>query len=116
VKQRRPSASCELNVAARRSYDLTRKWCEAALESWPVLVYVMEIVDYAWPLVLVRVDCGRGTYIRAIARDLGEALGVGGYLTELRRTRVGEFGVARAVSLDRLIAEGIAPHLQPVSQ
>ena len=73
------------------------------------------VLAYAWPILHLRVDCGRGTYVRAIARDLGEALGVGGYLTELRRTRVGRFTVDQAVTFDRLANDGIEPHLRPAT-
>ena len=55
----------------------------------PVRVYGIELLEYAWPLLTLRIDCGRGTYIRSIARDLGRSLDVGGHLAELRRTRVG---------------------------
>ena len=57
----------------------------------------------------LRIDCGRGTYIRAIARDLGEMLKTGGYLTELRRTRIGAFDIADAVTLERLDQDGVSP-------
>jgi tRNA pseudouridine55 synthase len=57
------------------------------------------------------VDCGRGTYIRALARDIGAALNVGGYLTQLRRTRIGEFSIERSVTLEALAADGVAAHL-----
>jgi tRNA pseudouridine55 synthase len=66
--------------------------------------------------VRVRIDCGRGTYIRSIARDLGEALGVGGYLTELRRTRIGDFDASRSITIERLEADGVEAHLHPVQQ
>jgi tRNA pseudouridine55 synthase len=70
--------------------------------------------EYAWPLSRLRVECGRGTYVRAIARDLGEALGVGGYLVELRRTFIGEFRAEEAVTLERLATDGVEKHLRPV--
>ena len=75
----------------------------------PRLVHMDDIslLDYAWPDAKVRIDCGRGTYIRAIARDLGKKLGVGGYLTQLRRTRSGPFKIDRAVTLERLRADGV---------
>ena len=73
----------------------------------------IEVLSYDWPLLGLRIDCGRGTYIRSIARDLGEVLGVGGYLTELRRTRVGAFTADTAVSLATLAAEGVEVHLKP---
>jgi tRNA pseudouridine55 synthase len=110
----RPPAFSALKIDGRRAYDVARKGGEVALEARPVNVYGIEVVDYAWPRLRLRIDCGRGTYIRAIARDLGEALDVGGYLTELRRTKVGPFALSQAVSLDRLATEGVTPHLRPV--
>ena len=67
-----------------------------------VQVYGIERLQYEWPRLSLRIDCGRGTYIRSIARDLGESLGIGGYLTALRRTRVGPFEVTRAVTIAQL--------------
>jgi tRNA pseudouridine55 synthase len=64
----------------------------------------MQIVAYAWPDLELVIDCGRGTYVRSIARDIGERLDVGGYLASLERTRVGPFGLDRAWTL-----EGPAP-------
>jgi tRNA pseudouridine55 synthase len=73
------------------------------------------LLDFAWPLLRVRIDCGRGTYIRSIARDLGQTLGVGGYLTQLRRTRIGSFAIEKAVTLEQLQSDGVTPHLLPAS-
>ena len=78
-------------------------------------VYSIDLLDYAWPWLKLRIDCGRGTYIRSIARDLGEALGVGGYLTELRRTRIGGYSVEHAVTIEMLRADGIDRHMQPIT-
>jgi tRNA pseudouridine55 synthase len=60
----------------------------------------------------VRIICGRGTYIRAIARDLGADLGCGGYLTALRRTKIGQFSVDQAVKLDQLTKENAPEHVR----
>ena len=110
----RPPAYSALKIGGRRAYDAARKGQAVELEPRKVIVYSIALLSYEWPLAQVRIDCGRGTYIRAIARDLGAALGVGGYLTQLRRTRVGTYDVASAVMLDRLNVEGVAPHLLPV--
>jgi tRNA pseudouridine55 synthase len=110
----RPPAFSAMKVGGRRAYDVARAGGEVTLEPRPVRVYGIEVLDYAWPRLRLRIDCGRGTYVRSIARDLGQALDVGGYLTELRRTKVGPFTAAEAVSLERLASEGVAAHLRPV--
>jgi tRNA pseudouridine55 synthase len=102
----RPPAYSAMKVGGLRSYDLAREGNLVRHEPRPVRVYGIEILSYEWPLLRLRVDCGRGTYIRSIARDLGEALETGGYLTELRRTRVGPFRVDNAVTLAQITAEG----------
>jgi tRNA pseudouridine55 synthase len=112
--QQRPPAFSAMKVGGRRAYDLARDGKPPELEARTVHVYGIALLEYDWPLLRLRIDCGRGTYIRSIARDLGEAIGVGGYLTRLRRTRVGEFAVERAVPLERLLADGVAPHLVPL--
>lgn len=110
----RPPAYSALKVGGRRAYDLARKGEEPALEARPVRVYAIELLDYAWPRLALRIDCGRGTYIRAIARDLGQALDVGGHLAELRRTRVGPFRIEQAAKPETLERDGILAHLQSV--
>ena len=111
----RPPAFSALKVDGRRAYDVARAGGTVELQSRRVRVYAIELLAYEWPLVRLRVDCGRGTYVRSIARDLGDTLGVGGYLTVLRRTRVGPFGVDEAVTPERLTAEGVGAHLRPYS-
>ncbi|HET8656728.1 MAG TPA: tRNA pseudouridine(55) synthase TruB [Longimicrobiaceae bacterium] len=84
-----------LYAAARRGEDVERK-------PNPVTIYDLRVERVALPEVDFAVECGAGTYIRAIARDAGDALGVGAHLTRLRRTRVGSFPVESALALDRL--------------
>ena len=84
------------------------------MEPRPVQVYSIDLLAYAWPEVRLRINCGRGTYVRSIARDLGETLGTAGYLLQLRRTRIGRFDVADAATLDQLITAGdVRPSLRP---
>jgi tRNA pseudouridine55 synthase len=110
--QQRPPAFSALKIAGRRAYDLARKGHEVKLEPRMVQVYGIELLEYDWPLLKLRIDCGRGTYIRALARDLGEALDTGGYLTALRRTRIGDFLVQNAVTLDTLGTGGVDSFLR----
>lgn len=89
-------------VAGERMYAAARRG--EAIEAEPVRVTIMAIrvLRLDLPDVEFEVDCSSGTYIRAIARDVGEALGVGGHLSELRRTRVGRFDVGEALPSDLL--------------
>ena len=97
-----PSTVSAIKVGGRRAYDLARAGEEVQLKARDVTVSRFEVlavrpVDGAIDLDVV-VDCSSGTYIRALARDLGAELGVGGHLTALRRTRIGAFDVADAVT------------------
>ncbi|MDQ0725775.1 tRNA pseudouridine(55) synthase TruB [Microbacterium sp. W4I20] len=101
-----PSAVSAIKVDGRRAYDRVRAGEEVVLAAREVVVSRFEVLarrEGEGHLDLdVLVDCSSGTYIRALARDLGAMLGVGGHLTALRRTRVGPFDVADAVVLDDL--------------
>ncbi|WP_255396644.1 tRNA pseudouridine(55) synthase TruB [Mycobacterium sp. E3198] len=101
-----PSAVSAIKVDGRRAYRLVREGQAVELAARPVRIdrFDVRAVRRAGDVVDVdvEVDCSSGTYIRALARDLGAELGVGGHLTALRRTRVGRFGLDRAHSLDDL--------------
>jgi tRNA pseudouridine55 synthase len=102
-----PSAVSAIKVEGRRAYRLVREGHNVELEARPVRIDRFEVLTArrASDCVVdvdVEVDCSSGTYIRALARDVGSALGVGGHLTSLRRTRVGRFGLDQARSLDDL--------------
>jgi len=104
ISQRPPDFSA-MKINGRRAYDLARRGNAVKLSPRPVRIDSLEILSYAWPLLQLRIDCGRGTYIRSLARDIGAQLGVGGHLTQLRRTRVGDFYIASAVPLATLTAD-----------
>jgi tRNA pseudouridine55 synthase len=113
--QQRPPAFSALKIAGQPAYKLARQGKPVDLKPRSVRIDAIQILDWHWPLLKFRVDCGRGTYIRAIARDLGEILQTGGYLTQLRRTRIGRFDIAHAVTLEQLNLDGIGPHLQSLA-
>jgi tRNA pseudouridine55 synthase len=110
----RPPAFSAMKVEGRRAYDLAREGRLVQLEPRPVRVYGIEALSFQWPLLRLSIECGRGTYVRSLARDLGQALRVGGYLAQLRRTRVGDFDVQNAVTLERLAAIGAAAVLHAI--
>lgn len=89
--EQRPPAYCALKVGGRRAYDLARRGRSVPLSSRTVRIDSIEILNYDWPHLEIDVACGKGTYIRSLARDLGENLGVGGLIETLRRTGVGPF-------------------------
>jgi tRNA pseudouridine55 synthase len=101
-----PSAVSAIKVDGKRAYARVRAGEDVQLPARPVTVSVFELrsttaVDGFIDLE-VRVECGSGTYIRALARDLGAALGVGGHLTALRRTRIGPFLIENAATLEQV--------------
>ncbi len=99
-----PSSVSAIKVDGRRAYDRVRAGEEVVLAARDVVVsrfdIVAERVGDGFHDLDVVVECSSGTYIRSLARDLGHGLGVGGHLTALRRTRVGDFDVADAVGID----------------
>jgi len=101
-----PSTVSAVKVGGQRAYRLAREGHSVELAARPVHIdrFEMLALQRHGPLIDldVAVDCSSGTYIRALARDLGDALAVGGHLTALRRTRVGRFGLEQARSLDEL--------------
>ncbi|TCN43085.1 tRNA pseudouridine55 synthase [Kribbella orskensis] len=101
-----PSKVSAIKVDGRRAYERVRAGEEVALKARSVTISRYDVVDVR-PGALgievdISVDCSSGTYIRALARDLGAELGVGGHLTMLRRTRVGAFGMSSAHTLEEL--------------
>jgi tRNA pseudouridine55 synthase len=106
--QQVPPAVSAIKVDGQRAYKLTRAGAAPELKPRPVTVYEFTVTDIR-PVgegSLIEVDatvrCSSGTYVRALARDLGDKLGTGGHLTALRRTRVGEYGLDAAKTLDQL--------------
>ena len=93
-----PPAYSAKRVAGRRLYEMARQGVAVDRRASPVTIYALDLRGFVEDLVELDVRCSPGTYIRALARDLGESLGVGGHLMALRRTRTGPFDLERAVS------------------
>ena len=88
IKQVPPSYSA-CKVDGHRAYKMARKGKEVELKAKELVIDEIELLSYSMPRIAIRVVCSKGTYIRALARDIGQALGSGAHLTALRRTRVG---------------------------
>jgi tRNA pseudouridine55 synthase len=93
-----PPIHSAIKKDGKRSYDLARAGKDVVLDARPVTVAEFEITNISLPEVHFRVLCSTGTYIRSLANDIGEILGCGGYLQELRRTRIGNFSAADALT------------------
>ncbi|MHA6625992.1 tRNA pseudouridine(55) synthase TruB [Pseudonocardia sichuanensis] len=100
-----PSTVSAIKVDGKRAYALARAGEEVVLAARPVTVSEFTLLQRRGTDLDVTVTCSSGTYVRALARDLGAALGVGGHLTALRRTRVGPFTLERARTLEELEAD-----------
>lgn len=103
-----PPAFSAKRVGGRRLYELARHGVDAGRGAVPVTVHALRVLAVEGDRVDLEVRCSAGTYVRALARDLGAALGTGGHLTALRRTRSGGFGLEEVVPWDALEAEAAA--------
>jgi len=97
-----PPAFSAIHVGGRRAYKLARAGEVVDLGRRQVRIDAIELLSYDWPIAKLRITCGKGTYIRSLARDLGKELGVGGHLAALRRTAVGGYDLSMAVDEQRL--------------
>jgi tRNA pseudouridine55 synthase len=109
-----PPEFSALRVKGRRAYDLARSGRAVTLEPRPVRIDRIEVVRYDWPRLELEIDCGGGTYIRSIARDLGEELGCGGLIESLVRTRIGHFRIEDSVAPLGLTGAALPGHLHPL--
>jgi tRNA pseudouridine55 synthase len=104
VQDQVPPLFSAVKVNGKRAYDIARAGKTAEIKAKQIDIKVFEITRIALPEVDFRVVCSKGTYIRSLARDLGEALGSGAHLIALCRTRIGEYHLAAAMSLEEFEA------------
>lgn len=100
--QQVPPMYSAIKQDGKKLYDLARKGQTVERPARPVTIYGLELLSWAFPFTQVKVVCSAGTYIRSLAYDVGQVLGVGAHLAALRRTQSGNFDLANAVSLDTL--------------
>jgi len=100
-----PPMHSAIKVDGKRVYESARQGIEVKMEARPVQVREFEITDFENNVVHFRISCSKGTYIRSLARDLGEILGVGAYMSSLCRTRIGDFKLSEAKELMSLVEE-----------
>ncbi|WP_232831844.1 tRNA pseudouridine(55) synthase TruB [Taibaiella helva] len=107
-----PPAHSAIKKDGKRVYELAREGKEVKLDPRPVTITTFELTRIALPEVHFRVVCSTGTYIRSLANDFGAALGCGGYLQELRRTKIGAFSVDEALTVEQWV-KALKPETAP---
>jgi len=98
-----PPAFSACKIDGKRAYKMARKGKEVELKAKILVIDEIELLEYSQQSIVVRVVCSKGTYIRALARDIGQALNSGGHLTALRRTRVGDVRVEDCLTVDQAV-------------
>jgi tRNA pseudouridine55 synthase len=98
--QQTPPAFSAIKINGQRAYKLARAGQAVEMPSRTVTISRLELSDYSYPMVSISCDVGSGTYIRTLVQDIGEKLGTGAYTTALRRTKVGQWDIADACSLE----------------
>lgn len=101
--QQIPPKYSAIKINGKRAYEYARKGDEVELKPKTLVIDEIELLEYKMPEIVVRVVCSKGTYIRALARDIGEALNSGGHLTALRRTRIGDIKVEDCLQYDNFV-------------
>lgn len=96
-----PPTFSACKIQGKRAYDLARKGKDVDLKAKTIHIDRIELLECSLPILKIRVACSKGTYIRALARDLGEALGSGAHLTALQRTRVGQYTLDHCFQLSQ---------------
>lgn len=94
--QQTPPAYSAIHIDGERAYKLARRGETVEMPKRTVTIHAIEILQYAWPMLSLRVQCSHGTYIRSLARDLG------GYVTVLRRTKIGDYDVTNAIAPNQI--------------
>ena len=97
----KPPVFSAIKVDGKRAYDLARAGEEVKMKSRKTMIFYINKIEIDFPLIRFTVGCSKGTYIRSLAHDIGSELGVGAYLTKLRRTKIGDFLVENAKILEK---------------
>ncbi len=109
----RPPAYSAIKVQGRRAYDLARRGNALQLDARPVTVHRLEVVRYEYPELQLDIQCGSGTYVRALGRDIAEKLGTAAVMSALQRTAIGSFTVEGAVTQDTISSDCLDDLLLP---
>lgn len=99
-----PPIYSAIKMGGRKAYELARKGTDVVMAPREVVIHTIKVISYSWPELVLAVHCGSGVYMRALARDIGKALGVGGYMSALERTRVGDYLLEKSMTISEFEA------------
>lgn len=111
--QQQPPRYAAIKVGGKKLYEYARQSQSITIPPRAVVIHEISLQHYTYPHLALSARVSSGTYIRALARDIGEALGTGGYASQLRRTAIGPFSLRQATAPERLTATSLATHLLP---
>jgi tRNA pseudouridine55 synthase len=111
--QQRPPAFSAIKVGGKRAYDMARAGQQVELAARPVTIHRLQILRFEYPELEIEIECGSGTYVRSLGRDLAAALGTGAVMTGLVRTRIGLFDLSTACELKTLSKANLAESVVP---
>ena len=111
-----PPIYSAVHINGQRAYKLARRGEAVDMPTKTVRIDAVDVLEYTWPTLTLRVSCGRGTYIRSLARDIGTRLGTGGHLASLRRTAVGDYTIEMSHPIDRFESPITQDDLLPVPE
>jgi tRNA pseudouridine55 synthase len=113
--EQRPPAYSAVKIGGRRAYKLARAGKTVQLAARPVTIHNLTIARYDYPELELDIECGSGTYVRSLGRDIAAAVGTHAVMTKLDRVAIGPFDVNEAIKIDELSAESLQHHLQPAA-
>ncbi len=97
-----PPVYSAIKINGEKAYKLARKGIKPKMTPRKVKIYKIKTLNYKWPYLKIEVKCGKGTYIRSLAHDIGKKLGCGAYLENLIRTKIGKFDIKKSIKLENL--------------
>ena len=109
-----PPIYSAIKINGKRAYDLARDGKKPEMKSRTIEIYKIKIKKYEYPYLTIKVECSKGTYIRSLGKDIGTKLGLAGYLTKLKRTKIGDFKIKDSVKLDSLTSDNWKNYLKQI--
>ena len=111
--QQIPPQFSAIHIQGKRAYELARQGTQVDIPAREVEIFQLELIEFDYPEMTLKMQCGSGTYVRSVGRDIGELLNCGAVMTELIRTEIGTYNVSEAISLDEITKDSWRDFLQP---